>query len=62
MMLRGEKTVKFQLKFVFSVILLGLSGYRVHYTKSLANGDILTTSTHFYGGSGFSFRSRRRGI
>ncbi|KIM37777.1 hypothetical protein M413DRAFT_448290 [Hebeloma cylindrosporum] len=34
--------------FIFSVILLGLSGYRVHYTKGLHNGDILTTSTNFY--------------
>jgi len=61
-MLRGDETVKFQPKFVFSVILLGLSGYRVHYTKSLANGDILTTSTHFYGSFGFSFRPRRHCI
>ena len=62
MMLRGEEAVKFQPKFVFSVVLLGLSGYRVHYTKSLSQPDILTTSTHFYGSSGFPFHPRRHCI
>ncbi|KAF9481101.1 hypothetical protein BDN70DRAFT_855794 [Pholiota conissans] len=34
--------------FAFSVVLLGLTGYRIHYTKGLDNGDILTSSTNFY--------------
>lgn len=31
-----------------AVILLGLTAYRVHYTKRLALGDILTSRRHFY--------------
>lgn len=34
---------------MFSVILLGLTGYRLHYTLSLSHPDVLTTSTHYYG-------------
>ncbi|TEB18049.1 hypothetical protein FA13DRAFT_1758862 [Coprinellus micaceus] len=33
-----------------AVVLLGLTAYRIHYTKSLDNGDILTSSSHFYDG------------
>jgi hypothetical protein len=36
--------------FATSVVLLGLTGYRIHYTKGLNNGDILTSSSHFYDG------------
>ena len=32
-----------------AVVLLGLTAYRIHYTKGLDNGDILTSSSHFYG-------------
>ncbi|KAF9039829.1 hypothetical protein BJ165DRAFT_1494304 [Panaeolus papilionaceus] len=34
--------------FVTSVVLLGLTGYRIHYTKNLDGGDILTNQSHFY--------------
>ncbi|KAF8815256.1 hypothetical protein BYT27DRAFT_7129161, partial [Phlegmacium glaucopus] len=38
----------YPLLFVFSTVLLGLTAYRVHYTKSLSGGDILTTRSHYY--------------
>ncbi|KAJ3508521.1 hypothetical protein NMY22_g16585 [Coprinellus aureogranulatus] len=31
-----------------AVVLLGLTAYRIHYTKTLDFGDILTSSTNFY--------------
>ncbi|KAF8200194.1 hypothetical protein BJ912DRAFT_1019977 [Pholiota molesta] len=34
--------------FACSSVLLGLTAYRVHYTKALKDGDILTSSSHFY--------------
>ncbi|KXN83204.1 hypothetical protein AN958_01718 [Leucoagaricus sp. SymC.cos] len=33
---------------MFSVILLGLTGYRTHYTKQKSTPDILTTRNHFW--------------
>ncbi|KAF4623247.1 hypothetical protein D9613_002330 [Agrocybe pediades] len=34
--------------FMCSVVLLGLTAWRIHYTKTLAMGDILTTRSHFF--------------
>ena len=36
-------------QFACSTVLLGLTAYRIHYTKSLDHPDVLTTRTHFYG-------------
>jgi hypothetical protein len=36
------------LQFMFSVILLGLTAYRTHYTKQQDRTDILTSRRHFY--------------
>ncbi|KAF5353291.1 hypothetical protein D9756_007965 [Leucocoprinus leucothites] len=33
--------------FMFSVILMGLTAYRIHSTKSKSGPDVLTTRTHF---------------
>jgi hypothetical protein len=58
-------------QFASSTVLLGLTAYRIHYTKSLDHPDILTTRTHFYGAYSsipvtseipiFYFRSQDRG-
>lgn len=42
-------------QFMISVILLGLTAYRIHYTKEQDRPDILTSRRHFY--SGFSMIS-----
>jgi len=34
--------------FVTSVVLLGLTARRIHYTRNLAGGDILTGQSHFH--------------
>ena len=36
-------------QFATTTVLLGLTAYRVHYTKRLDHPDVLTTRTHFYG-------------
>ena len=36
-------------QFACTTVLLNLTAYRVHYTKTLDHPDVLTTSTHFYG-------------
>lgn len=36
-------------QFACMTVLLGLTAYRVHYTKTLDQPDVLTTRTHYYG-------------
>ncbi|PPR04353.1 hypothetical protein CVT24_013205 [Panaeolus cyanescens] len=48
MALSGLRLFLYAWLFATSVVLLGLTAYRIHYTKNLTGGDILTNSSHFY--------------
>jgi len=47
-MFRATRLVLYPFFFACTTVLLGLTAYRIHYTKSLDHPDVLTTRTHFY--------------